>query len=171
MYYGDWRRKWKSLCLWDLRSSSAIYCHSCCCFSQPVFLTSKLKLQYFGHLMWRVDSFEKTPILGKIEGRRKRGWQRMRWLDGIDSMHWPEFEQTLSDSEGQGSLACYTVHEVTKSQTPLSDWTTATITVRPMFFQKQICFNVFCSPTHFCAENTLSLVRELLDLPPLCNLL
>ena len=47
----------------------------------------KLKLQYFGHLMWRVDSFEKTLMLGKIEGRRRRGWQRMRWLDGItDSM-------------------------------------------------------------------------------------
>ena len=48
----------------------------------------KLKLQYFGHLMRRTDSFEKTLILGKIEGRRKVGWQRMRWLDGItDSMH------------------------------------------------------------------------------------
>ena len=50
-------------------------------------LMLKLKLQYFGHLMWRTDSFEKTLMLGKIEGRRKRGWQRMRWLDGItDSM-------------------------------------------------------------------------------------
>ena len=46
-------------------------------------LMPKLKLQYFGHLMWRADSFEKTLMLGKIEGRRKRGWQRMRWLDGI----------------------------------------------------------------------------------------
>ena len=50
-------------------------------------LMLKLKLQYFGHLMWRADSFEKTLMLGKIEGRRRRGWQRMRWLDGItDSM-------------------------------------------------------------------------------------
>ena len=46
-------------------------------------LMLKLKLQYFGHLMWRADSFEKTLMLGKIEGRRRRGWQRMRWLDGI----------------------------------------------------------------------------------------
>ena len=46
-------------------------------------LMLKLKLQYFGHWMWRADSFEKTPMLGKIEGRRRRGWQRMRWLDGI----------------------------------------------------------------------------------------
>ena len=52
-----------------------------------VGLMLKLKLQYFGHLMWRADSFEKTLMLGKIEGRRRRGWQRMRWLDGItDSM-------------------------------------------------------------------------------------
>ena len=51
-------------------------------------LMLKLKLQYFGHLMWRADSFEKMLMLGKIEGRRRRGWQRMRWLDGItDSMH------------------------------------------------------------------------------------
>ena len=50
-------------------------------------LMLKLKLQYFGHLIWRADSFEKTLMLGKIEGRRRRGWQRMRWLDGItDSM-------------------------------------------------------------------------------------
>ena len=52
-------------------------------------LMLKLKLQYFGHLMWRVDSLEKTLMLGKIEDRRRRGWQRMRWLDGItDSMAW-----------------------------------------------------------------------------------
>ena len=64
-----------------------------------------LKLQYFGHLMQRVDSLEKILMLGKIEGRRRRGQQRMRWLDGItDSMD--EFEQTLGDSEGRGSLAC-----------------------------------------------------------------
>ena len=51
-------------------------------------LILKLKLQYFGHVMWRADSLEKTLMLGKIEGRRRRGWQRMRWLDGIsDSMH------------------------------------------------------------------------------------
>ena len=65
----------------------------------------KLNLQYFGHLMQRVDSLEKTLMLGKIEGRRRRGRQRMRLLDGItDSVD--EFQQTLGDSEGQGSLAC-----------------------------------------------------------------
>ena len=70
-------------------------------------LMLKLKLQYFGHLMRRVDSLEKTLMLGKIEGRRRSGWQRMRWLDGItDSMD--EFEETQGDSEGQGSLICCT---------------------------------------------------------------
>ena len=68
-------------------------------------LTLKLKLQYFGHLMQRIDSFEKTLMLGKIAGRRRRGWQRMRWLDGItDSMDM--IEQTLGVGDGQGSLAC-----------------------------------------------------------------
>ena len=71
-------------------------------------LTLKLKLQYFGHLMQRADSFEKTLMLGNIEGRRRTGRQRMRWLDGItDSMGVNlRFEQTLGDSEGQGGLAC-----------------------------------------------------------------
>ena len=69
-------------------------------------LMLKLKLQYFGHLMQSADSFEKTLTLGKIEGRRRRGRQRMRWLDGITNSMGHEFEQTLGDSEGQGSLAC-----------------------------------------------------------------
>ena len=66
----------------------------------------KLKLQYFGHLMWRADSFEKTLILGGIGGRRRRGRQRMRWLDGImDSMD-IESEWTPGVGDGQGGLAC-----------------------------------------------------------------
>ena len=68
-------------------------------------LMLKLKLQHFGHLMRRGDSFEKTLMLGKIEGRRRRGRQRMRWLDGItNSMD--EFEQALGVGDGQGGLAC-----------------------------------------------------------------
>ena len=66
----------------------------------------KLKLQYFGHLMRRVDSLEKTLMLGGIGGRRKRGWQRMRWLDGITDSMDVEFEWTLGDGFGQGGLAC-----------------------------------------------------------------
>ena len=68
-------------------------------------LMLKLKLQYFDYLMRRTDSLEKILMLGKIEGRRRRGQERMKWLDGItDSVH--EFEQTPGDSEGHGSLAC-----------------------------------------------------------------
>ena len=66
----------------------------------------ELKLQYFGHLMQRADSLEKTLTLGEIGGRRKRGRQRMRWLDDITDSMVLDFEQTLADNEGQGSLVC-----------------------------------------------------------------
>ena len=69
-------------------------------------LLLELKLQYFGHLMQRADSSEKTLMLGKIDGRRRRARQRMRWLDGITNSI-DMFEQTPGDGEGQGSLACF----------------------------------------------------------------
>ena len=76
-----------------------------------------LKLQYFGHLMRRTYSLEKTLMVGKIEGKRRRWWQRIRWLNGItDSMDINEFEQTLGDSEGQGSLHA-AVHGVAELDT------------------------------------------------------
>ena len=85
-------------------------------------LMLKLQLQYFGHLMWRVDSLEKTLMLGKIEGMRRRGWQRMRWLDGItDSMDicLGRCQELVLDREAWRAAA----HEVTKSWMRLSDWT------------------------------------------------
>ena len=66
----------------------------------------KLKLQYFSHVMWRVDSLEKTLMLGRIVGRRRRGWQRMRWLDGITDSMGVKSEWTLGVGDGQGGLAC-----------------------------------------------------------------
>ena len=84
-----------------------------------------LKLQYFGHLMWGTDSFEKTLLLEKTEGRRRRGRRRMRWLDGItDSMDMSLSK--LQDMKTDREAWRATVHRITKSRTRLSDWTTYT---------------------------------------------
>ena len=91
-------------------------------------LMLKLKLQYFGHVMRRADSFKNTLMLGKIEGRRRRRWQRMRWFDGItDSIDMGGLRELVMDREAW----CAVIHRVAKSRTWLSGWTDLNLLDRP----------------------------------------
>ena len=128
-------------------------------------LMLKLKFQYFGHLIQTANSLEKTLMLGKIEGRRRRGWQSMRWLDGH------EFKKPLGDGDGQGSLPCWSPwgHKESDTTWKLNNAATVklintSITLRSshhfMCVRWELLFAVFSNACEAYTKNSMSWTRK-----------
>ena len=120
-------------------------------------LMLKLKFQYFGHLIWRANSLVKTLMLGKIEGKRRRRWQRMEMVRWHHQLNGHEFEHTLGDSRGQRSLPCYCPW-VTRNQTQLSNWTT---TLRPVIVSPHWYLSRSDPPTPFMLRNVYAIAETI----------
>ena len=155
MWELDYKESWvlKNWCFWTVVLEKTLESPLDCKEIQPVHpkgnqsispeyslegLMLKLKLQYFGHLMWRTDSLEKTLMLGKIEGRRRRGQQRLDGITDLIDMSLSKFQELVKDREAW----CAAVHGIEKSQTWLTNWTELNWTAAcqaplPMEFSRQ----------------------------------